>query len=448
MSATPARQCAYAVVRRVFEQDAYADRAFRGEAQRAGLEPRDRAFAMRLAYGTVQMKATLDWVLESLARRPLEKLDPPVLAALRLGLYELLFMSTPDRAAVGESVELVKATNPPAHAFVNAVLRRATREAPALLAGLDASTPAGAALALSHPLWVAERWFAELGADDARALMVRDNEPAESAMRANRLRTDAATIVRRLAAEKVAAHTDVVAPEAVVLDAPYDAHASPLFAEGLVMPQSRASMLVARAVDPRPGERVLDLCAAPGAKTTHLAALMQDEGEVVAVEADAARAEAIAENAQRLGASSVHVRIGDASEPSFGGDYDRVLVDPPCSDLGTLQSRPDARWRKSAAQVDELRVLQGRILAAAATAVRPGGRLVYSTCTISAAENQQQVEDFVGANANFRVCDLTIWQPKLAFPPTTGTAPAGFLQTLPHRDGTDGFFIAALERME
>ncbi len=446
MSATPARRCAYAVVRRVFEQAAYADRAFRAEAERAGLGQRDRGFAMRLSYGTVQRKATLDWVLESLTRRPLEKLDAPVLGALRLGLYELLFMSTPDRAAVAESVELVKQTTPPAHAFVNAVLRRAAREAPALISELDDSTPQGAALAYSHPLWVVERWFDELGPDAARALMRRDNEPAESALRANRLRSDAAAVVELLAAEGLGAHTNVMAPEAVVLDAPYDAHASDLFAKGLVMPQARGSMLVARALDPRPGERVLDLCAAPGAKTTHLAALMQNEGEVVAVEADPARAEAILENANRLGAGSVRVVVGDATEAAFGEDYDRVLVDPPCSDLGTLQSRPDARWRKTSEQVEELRALQRRILDAAARAVRPGGRLVYSTCTISAAENEGQLQDFLGASANFRVWDLTAWQPKLARASSAGRSVSGFLQTLPHRDGTDGFFIAALER--
>jgi 16S rRNA (cytosine967-C5)-methyltransferase len=442
VSATPARRCAYAVVRRVFEQDAYADHAFRAEAERAALQPRDRAFAMRVAYGTVQMKATLDRVLESIAKRPLDKLDPPVLAALRLGLYELLFMkSTPDRAAVGQSVELVKETTPPAHAFVNAVLRRAAREAPALVAGFDDSTAERAAIAHSHPLWVAERWFSELGPEQARMLMRRDNEPAESSMRANRLRTDAASVVELLAAVGVEARTDVLAPEAVVLGSPFDMHASSLFEEGLVMPQSRASMLVARAVDPRPGERVLDLCAAPGAKSTHLAALMGGEGEVVAVEADPRRAEAVRENAERLGAGPVRVVVGDATEAALGDGYDRVLVDPPCSDLGTLQSRPDARWRKSAAQVDELRTLQRRILDAAAAAVRPGGRLVYSTCTISAAENELQVQEFLDANSNFRVCDLTEWQPRLA-----RANARGFIQTLPHRDATDGFFIAALER--
>jgi 16S rRNA (cytosine967-C5)-methyltransferase len=346
---------------------------------------------------------------------------------------------TPDHAAVSESVELVKATAPRTHAFVNAVLRRATREGRALVAGLDDSTAAGAALAHSHPAWVAERWFAELGPDEARALMRRDNEAAESAVRANRLRTDVAAVVDRLAQEGVEARDDALVPEAVVLESPYDVHRSSLFEAGLVMPQSRGSMLVARAVDPRPGERVLDLCAGPGAKTTHLAALMNGQGEVVAVEADPARAEAIEENARRLGAESVRVVVGDAAEPAFGEGYDRVLVDPPCSDLGTLQSRPDARWRKAPEQVEQLRGLQRRILEAAAAAVRAGGRLVYSTCTIGAPENERQMHDFLADNPNFRTCDLHAWQPKLV------ASVPGFLQTLPHRDGTDGFFVAALE---
>jgi 16S rRNA (cytosine967-C5)-methyltransferase len=442
LSATASRRCAFAVLRRVFEHGAYADRAFRSEADRAGLSGRDRGFAMRLAYGTIQMKGTLDHVLAELARRPLEKLDPPVLAALRLGLYQLLFMEgTPDRAAVSESVELVKSSSPHAHAFVNAVLRRAARTGTALVEGLDDSTPEGAAIAMSHPRWIAERWFEELGPDEARALMRRDNEPAESSVRANRLRTTAPELAALLSEDGVEARTDPLSPEAVVLTSPYDVHASPLFERGLLMPQSRASMLVARTVDPRPGERVLDLCAAPGGKTTQLAALMHDEGEVVAVENDPRRAEAIGENARRLGAGIVRVVTGDASRPGFGEGYDRVLVDPPCSDLGTLQSRPDVRWRKSAADVEELRELQGAILEAAASAVNPGGRLVYSTCTISAAENEAQMQEFLATHANFAACDLSQWQPALA----AASAPR-YLQTLPHRDGTDGFFIAALER--
>jgi 16S rRNA (cytosine967-C5)-methyltransferase len=442
LSATPARLCAYKVLRRVFEDGAYADRAFRAEADRAALGGRDRAFAMRLAYGAVQMTATLDHVIATLARRPLEKLDRPVLAALRLGLYELLFAGgTPARAAVNESVELVKQENPHAHAFVNAVLRRASREARGILEALDEDTPAGAALIHSHPLWIAERWWHELGPAEALALMQRDNEPAESAVRANRLRTTTAELIELLGKEGVEARTDPLAPEAIVLAGAWDAHGSEPFARGLLMPQSRGSMLVARALDPRPGERVLDLCAAPGAKTTHVAALMGNEGNVVAVERDPRRAAALRENCARLGATCVEVVVADAAEPAFGDGYDRVLVDPPCSDLGTLQSRPDVRWRKTAAQVEELRALQRRILDAGARALRPGGKLIYATCTISEAENAAQLQDFLERHSNFRACDLSERHPSLAL-----AGDRALLQTLPHRDGTDGFFIAAVER--
>jgi 16S rRNA (cytosine967-C5)-methyltransferase len=246
----------------------------------------------------------------------------------------------------------------------------------------------------------------------------------------NALRSDVPAVVAEFEREGIMARRDDDVPEALVLEHPYDLHASSLFERGAIMPQSRGSMLVARTLDAQPGERVLDLCAAPGAKTTHIAAQMGDEGEVVAVELDERRAHDIEANAQRLGASSVRVVVGDAAAGDFGSRFDRVLVDPPCSDLGTLQSRPDARWRKSPAQVSELSALQSRILDSAVQALRPGGRLVYSTCTISPRENELQMEALVERHPDLRGGDR------------------GFVQTLPHRDHTDGFFIASFDRHE
>jgi 16S rRNA (cytosine967-C5)-methyltransferase len=200
-------------------------------------------------------------------------------------------------------------------------------------------------------------------------------------------------------------------------------------------------MAVARVLAPRPGERVLDLCAAPGGKTTHLAALLGDEGEVVAVEHHAGRADALRRTAARMGAASVRVATADAAAWDEPGAYDRVLVDPPCSDLGTLASRPDARWRKAEEDVGRLAALQAAILRAGARAVRPGGVLVYSTCTLSAPENEEQVSALLAAGAPFALEDTgpawSVWQHQ---------GMPGALQTLPHRDGTDGFFIARLRR--
>ena len=390
----PARRCAFVVLRRVFEGGAYADLALQSEA--AGLDRRDRALAMRLAYGAVQRKATLDHLLAGLAERPAGRLDAPVLAALRLGLYELLYLSgSPDRAVVADAVELAKTHGRGGHGLVNAVLRRAAREgSQALLGTLGDATAARAAVRHSHPEWIARMWWDYLGAPDARALMAYDNEPGELALRANTLVTDTPTLAADLRAAGVPSHLDEDLPEAVVLDGPLDVHDSPLWRAGAFHAQSRAAMYVARTLAPQAGERVLDLCAAPGGKTTHLAALMGGGGELIAVERNRRRAGELTHTAARLHAHNVRVEVGDAAEPRSPGSFDRVLVDPPCSGLGTLQARADLRWRVTPAAVEELAATQRAILATAAKALRPGGVLVYSTCTISPIENEHVVTTF------------------------------------------------------
>jgi 16S rRNA (cytosine967-C5)-methyltransferase len=435
----PARASAYAVIRRVFEEGAYADRALHGEAASEHLSARDRALATQLAYGTVQRRATRDHVIETLAGRAVGKLEPAVLAALRLGVFQLVFLDrVPAHAAVGESVELAKASSRRGATLVNAVLRRAAREARALVEALPDATPAEAALRHSYPLWIAELWFNALGPDVARALMAAGNEPAEAALRANTLRLSREDLQERLA---VPSHPADHLPEGLVVDAPFDAFASPLWEEGLFMPQSRAAMAVARAVAPEPGDAILDLCAAPGGKTTHLAALAHNEARIVAVEHHAGRADALRRTAARMGATAVEVRTADAAVPQERDAYDRVLVDPPCSDLGTLAARPDVRWRKDAATVAALTTTQAEILDAGALALRPGGVLVYSTCTISPAENERQIAAFLERHDDFAVDDLPSDLPVWDHP----SVPQ-FLQTFPHRDGTDGFFVARLRR--
>jgi 16S rRNA (cytosine967-C5)-methyltransferase len=450
---SPARACALRVIRRVFEEGAYADRALAGEA--AGLDPRDRALATALSYGSVQRRATLDHVVSRLIERPLIRLDPPVLSALRLGLFELLYMGgAAEHAAVNETVELVKRTRRHATGLVNAVLRRATREGPSILAGLDDDTPEHAALMHSVPGWLASRWWRELGPDEARGLLRVVNQPAESAMRVNTL---CATVPQVARALPVASRPAPGLPEGLVLDGPFDVQGSELWQAGAVQPQSRSSMLVSRILDPQPGQRVLDLCAAPGGKTTHLAALMGDRGEVVAVERHAGRAGALERTVARLRVGSVHVEVGDAAAPRGDAPFERVLVDPPCSGLGTLQSRPDLRWRVRPEAIGELAALQTRILAAGAAAVAPGGVLVYSVCTISRAEGHDLVEAFLRdypdfepvlpASPDFIVEEASAANVGAAHDKSEGESPKFVaLQLLPHRDGTDGFFIAKLRR--
>jgi 16S rRNA (cytosine967-C5)-methyltransferase len=457
----PARRCAYVVLRRVFEQGAYADLALHAHAR--GLDGRDRALAMRLAYGAVQRKATLDYLIERLAERPPRRLEAPVRAALRLGLYELSYMrSAPASAIVADGVELAKQAGRGrggGAGLVNAVLRRGAREAEALIAELDDTTPEGAAIAHSHPEWIARMWWAELGAEQARALLAADNEPAELALRVNTLRTDRRALQTML---PVPTRWDRRLTEALVAQGPLDLQRTDAWRGGLCLAQSRAAMLVAHALSPQAGDRVLDLCAAPGGKTTHLAALMGGRGEVLAVERNPRRARALAQTARRLGAGNVHVRTGDARlvgtaqmpaglRGTRARGFDGALVDPPCSGLGTLQGNPDLRWRVTPSRAREMARDQALILARAAAALRPGGVLVYSTCTISPTENERIVGAFLQSHHDFELEDLGARWPELrlrsAHEDSFGAELAGkALLTLPHRDHTAGFFVARVRR--
>lgn len=449
---SPARALAFATVRASFEEGAFTDRFFRKTADEEGLTGRDRAQAQRLAYGAVQRRGTSDAAIELLAERSIRLLDPPVLAGLRIGLYELLFAeATPDHATVDQAVELVKAAGA-AHAagLVNAVLRRAIREREELTERLlgDDSTPERAATAHSVPLWLARLWWEELGEADARSLLAASNEPAEAAVTVNTLRTS-----RTAAAAKLhEAGVETQAPEApwplspeetLVLSGRFGAAVAGMTADGQMTPQSRGSAAVVEVLDPQPGEHVLDFCAGPGIKTAQIAARMGDRGETISVELDPPRAAEVADQARRLELRSVSVIEADAETMELPAGFDRVLVDAPCSDLGTLASRPDARWRKSPRTLERLVEVQRRILNRAAAAVRPGGVLVYATCTVSRRENEDQVAALLEATegGGLEVEDLGARAPTLA-----AGADSRCLQLRPDRDATSGFFICRLKR--
>ena len=453
---SPARSLAFATVRETFERDAFTERAFRVAANEAGIEGRERAQAQRLAYGAVQRRATLDAAIERLAGRSTRLLDPPVLAALRLGLYELLFAdATPDHAAVDQAVELVKGAGA-AHAagFVNAVLRRAAREREELIAALlgDDAGPEAAAVAHSAPQWLARMWWEELGPDQARSLLAAGNQPAQVAVRVNTLRRDRDAVLARLGeagVEAVAADGEwpLAAPELIAIAGRTGELVPALVASGELTPQSLGSAAVVEALDPRAGEEVLDLCAGPGIKTGQIAARMGDRGEVISVELDPDRAAEVAAQASRLGLRSVTVIEADvAAATGMPGGFDRVLLDAPCSDLGALASRPDARWRKSPKAIGRLVEIQERALIAAAAALNPGGTLVYSTCTISRRENEERVEALLAASAAGAVPPLELDDLGALAPALASPAAPRCLQLRPDRDRTTGFFIARFKR--
>lgn len=399
MSASAARRSALRTLVRVFDEGAYADRAFATEA--ADLDPRDRAFAQRLAYGAIQRARTLDHVLEQVGGRPVGGLDVPVRASLRLGAYELGFMdSVPARASVNEAVELVRAAGASrATGLVNAVLRKVAERIGPMLEAMPESSPREAALKHSYPDWVAETWWSESGPEEALALMRAQNEPPETAVRD--VETGEARVVERIDADELAA--------------------------GKVWPQSRGSQLAGSVVGAEEGERILDLAAAPGGKTGQLA---RRAAEVVAVELHEGRARELEQNMRTLGLDNVAVVQADALElpPELTG-FDRVLVDAPCSGLGVLASRPDLRWRARPSPE-----LQRDLLQVAAERAKPGGTIVYSVCTIAKAEN----EDVVDASG-FQVEPLGDDWPEFAHPRRPE-----FLLTLPHRHHTSGFFISRL----
>jgi 16S rRNA (cytosine967-C5)-methyltransferase len=408
VSVSPARRAAYETVLRVFEQDAYADRAFPTAA--AGLDQRDRALAQRLAFGTIQRVRTLDHGIEAIGRRPVRKLDAPVRAALRLGAYQLVFTDVAVHAAVNESVELVRAAGlARAVSFANAVMRRLSLGLRELVEDLPDETVEQSALRHSYPDWVAELWWREQGRVDAVALMEAQNEPLETVVRVNRRKPGS---VKGTPDPEL---RDALHVERVDEDA---------LAAGLIWPQSRGSQLAGLCVGSREGERVLDLCAAPGGKA------MQMAGEVVAVEKHPGRARQLEENCERLGATNVQVVNADAlALPQELRDFDRVLVDAPCSGLGVLASRPDLRWR-----AHPLPELQRDLLAVAAERVRPGGTILYSVCTINSEENEAIVDA-----SGLEVEPLGEEWPQYAHPHRTE-----FLLTVPHRHRTSGFFIARL----
>lgn len=452
---SPARALAFATLRATFEDGSFTERAFRAEADRLGLGGRDRAQAQRLAYGSVQRRGTSDVAIERLAGRSTRPLDPPVLAALRLGLYELLFAdATPDHAAVDQAVELVKGAGA-AHAsgFVNAILRRAGRERAQLTAALleDDSTPDAAAVADSAPRWLAEMWWRELGPEAARAALAACNQRVEVAMRVNSLRAEGEAVLARLREAGVEARLPdagwpLAVAEMIVIEGRTGEAVPEAVRAGELTPQSRGSAAVVEALDPQEGEHVLDLCAGPGIKTGQIAERMGDRGEVISVELDPTRAGEVAAQAGRLGLRSVSVIEADGRETGFDPIFDRVLLDAPCSDLGTLASRPDARWRKSPKSIQRLTEVQDELLRNAAAVLRPGGTLVYSTCTISRRENEDRIAALLAAAEAgdappLELDDLGSRAPELASP-----AERRCLQLRPDRDRTTGFFIARLTR--
>jgi 16S rRNA (cytosine967-C5)-methyltransferase len=425
-------------------------------------DPRDRGLAMELIYGVLRRRETIDWRLGPVLKKPLPRIPLMVQFILRLGAYQLLYMDrVPTSAAVNESVNLAKR-----HAtklgrdwsgLVNAVLRALiTASEPALPDG--GQQPARSlSIRYAVPLWLCERWIAHSGVEAAEAACKTVSAIPAVTLRVNRLRISRDEVRARFKQAGLVARPTTISPAGVVVEEGPPVTSLPGFAEGWWYVEDEAAQLIPLLLDPQPGEQILDACAAPGGKTTHLAELMKNRGQIVAMDRQAVRLDRLKENAQRLGVTIIISRVGDVREPrlpatgktvdpicSVPESFDRILVDAPCSGIGVLRRHPEAKRKKHQAMFSRHHNLQKKILEAVAAALRPGGVLVYSTCSTEREETEDVVEHFCRARPGWMRESVAPWLPSTALPFVTAH---GALSTMGNTFGMDGFYAARLRKV-
>ena len=449
-----AREQALHILRRVETQGAYVGRLLaetRGAEQHDDHD-RDRALLEQLVKGTLDWRGRIDAVLNDVVKGGIDSLTPWIRNILRLGTYQILFLDRiPPEAAVHESVELAKRYGHRGTVgLVNAVLRKVAAQAKAgttpgpVPAGERQDEAEGIAATYSHPLWMVRRWIEQLGAEETIALCMINNQAWPLCLLTNTLKIDTPDLRRALQAEGLECHAALYHLDCTIVDAlPHGIRLNRLSAyrDGLFLAQDESSAFVARVVDPQPGEFVVDLCSAPGGKAVNMAMLMRDQGRILAVDLHPKRLDMVEANRERLGVSIVEAAGADGRSVQLDRPADRVLVDAPCSGLGALGRRSDARWNKSEGDLPGLRALQLELLRHAATLLRPGGRLVYSTCTIDPEENEGVVQEFLRDNTSYRAIEASDGLPVL---PSALIDDHGYYHTWPHRHGMGGAFGAAM----
>ncbi len=417
----------------------------------------DRAFLTELTYGVIRWRGKLDWVIRSFSKIPFEKVELETLNILRLGLYQILFLSrTPASAAVNESVELAKGIRGKGGAgFVNAVLRSTIRQKDEIPYPEINEDPAlHLSVLQSHPLWLVRRWVKEMGVEETLRVCTFNNRIAPMTLRTNTLKIDRKDLIEKLKGKEFKPVATTYSEEGIVLKDPPPTSELPFIKEGLYIIQDEASQLVSSILDPKPGERILDACSAPGGKTTHMAQKMENRGEIGALDISKGKLDLIGEGCQRLGIRIVKTIKGNASEPlpiPLGMEYDRILADVPCSGFGTLRRNPDLKWKRGEEDIKRLSELQLSILSHLSVYLKKGGIFVYSTCTVFHEENEDVVEKFLDGHPEFklepmdRIASAFIADGKSEkFHPFFQN---GYFKTFPPRDEMDGFFIARLKRL-
>lgn len=444
------REVALDVLVAVEEREAYSNLLLDHALKESGLSARDRGLATELVYGTIQRRLTLDWILNDLVKKGVFSLDPWVRQLLRMGVYQLRYLDRiPDRAVVHETVSIAKKRGHRGiSGLANGVLRSYQRRRREWQLPAQPETHRELALVTSHPEWLVRRLSGVYGMEETKAMLEANNRPPRSSVRINLLKGDREEVAERIRQKMpaVAVEPSAVSVQGLVLSGGGNPAASTLFREGWYTVQDESSMLVSEILDPQPGERVLDGCAAPGGKTGHLAERMADEGVLVSCDIHSHKVDQIQDQVRRLGLTIVEPRRTDMRE-LVGSEkpFDRVLLDAPCSGLGVIRRKPDIKWSKEPREIEALTDLQKQLLDAAAKLVSPGGILVYSTCTLEPEENSRQVEAFLDGHPDFHP-DITLEERLPEIVREQAILGEGWVQILPHHFDSDGFFIARLKK--
>jgi 16S rRNA (cytosine967-C5)-methyltransferase len=447
LSTTNPRRAAVEILLRIERERSYADILIDRELSLGALRGPDRGLLAELVYGVLRRRESLDHIINQFSRQKTEKLESVVLALLRVGLYQSFFLDRiPVSAAVNETVNLAKIFAPRAAGYINAVLRRADRERDGIAWPDRTKAPVDfSAVYYSHPKWLVEDWAQQLGPVEAQSLAKAMAEKAPLTIRTNTLKISRDALLKRLAEEGAEAEKSRYSPDGIHLLSPVNPATLRGFREGLFTVQDESSQLAAFCLGPAPGESVLDACAAPGGKSTHIAQIMENRGSVLACDIQAGKLRRIEETSERLGISIIRTQTLDAAKtPSSLGDmlFDRILIDAPCSGLGVIRRNPEAKWHKTPADMARLAALQKTILGNLADLLRTGGVLLYSTCSTLADENEAVIDDFLTCRGDFMVEDL-----RGLFPEYAGLfTERGFFRSWPHRHGMDGFFAARLRK--
>jgi 16S rRNA (cytosine967-C5)-methyltransferase len=440
ISISPARRAAFDILLRVETEGSYASVLLAGLTN---LSREDRALAQELTLGVLRQQKTLDYFIERYTQRKIKKLDLPVILALRLGLYQIRFLTRiPQSAAVNESVNLVKkARKMSATGMVNAALRNAVRHLEEKPGEAIKDKMERLSVESSHMPWMLAHWAASFGEDEMQRLALANNQTPETAFRINTLRAGSEETLSRLEAEGVKMRPSKITSGAYVIESGQASALNTFAEEGLIYIQDEASQLVSLLLDVKLHQRILDMCAAPGSKTSHIAALTQNRAQIIACDIHAHRLETLIANCQRLGVTSVEtVQLAAVEDLPFasGEKFDRILIDAPCTGTGTLRRNPEIKWRLAPDDIKRLAEIQYTLLERGAQLLTDGGRLIYSTCSLEREENEEVVQKFLEANTKFHLLQSEA--------PDDCLTAEGFVRTFPHRQGTDGFFAAVIEK--